>query len=249
MLVLRVCDKDLKSYNGFQWPEHGYVEALDWNPIIECRSGLHGWAWGEGNGFFSFVEEDSKWLVVDVDDNKIIPLFGMVKFPYGNVIFCGDKLNATKYIIEHGAKGIVIGATIVVDEGIVRVGDYGTAKVRTGGLAEAGFKGTAISGKYGTSNVGVFGVAITGDFGRINIRNGIATAGKYSVINCGIGSIASAGEGGRIQTEWYDYNKDHNICNRYRLAVGYIGEDGLEPNVKYKVEKGKFLKVNEEKND
>ena len=30
-IVLRVCRSDMTSYNGFIWPETGYVEAPDWD--------------------------------------------------------------------------------------------------------------------------------------------------------------------------------------------------------------------------
>jgi hypothetical protein len=38
---------------------------------------------------------------------------------------------------------------------------------------------------------------------------------------------------------WFDKSK-----NRYRLSVGYVGEDGIEPNAFYKCdETGKLIKV------
>lgn len=249
MLVLRTCNKDLKSHNGFQWPESGFVEAPDWRPTKECSYGLHGWAWGEGSIACATIDENSKWLIVDVDDDKVVYLFGMVKFPYGNVIFCGDQSSATKYIIEHGAKGIVIGATIIAEQGIVRVGDYGIAQTGNGGLAEAGSKGIAISGNCGTSNVGFDGVAVSGDFSKINTSDYCkVTAGKHSIIKCGKESVVSAGEGSRIIMEWFNYNKEPHMCTGQRIAVGYIGEDELKPNVKYTVKNGKFTETSEEKN-
>ena len=50
---------------------------------------------------------------------------------------------------------------------------------------------------------------------------GTATAGDYGT--------AQAGDGGVIRIRWND-------GERYRWAVGYIGEDGLRPNVPYRVD-------------
>ena len=41
-LILRTCNSDLTSYNGFQWPESGFVEAPDWDKTPQCGNGLHG---------------------------------------------------------------------------------------------------------------------------------------------------------------------------------------------------------------
>ena len=61
---------------------------------------------------------------------------------------------------------------------------------------------------------------------------GTATAGDYGT--------ATAGNCGTVCLRWWD-------GNRYRLAVGYIGEDGLLPNVPYKVENGKLVDAREAK--
>jgi hypothetical protein len=42
------------------------------------------------------------------------------------------------------------------------------------------------------------------------------------------GGTAAAGVGGNIQVQWWD-------GARYRVATGYVGEDGIEPNVAYHV--------------
>ncbi len=34
VLVLRTCDKNLKSHNGFQWPESGEVSTPDWRKQV-----------------------------------------------------------------------------------------------------------------------------------------------------------------------------------------------------------------------
>ncbi|MFZ1515352.1 MAG: hypothetical protein WAT21_08140, partial [Saprospiraceae bacterium] len=72
----------------------------------------------------------------------------------------------------------------------------------------------------GQATAGDFGQATAGDFGH-------ATAGEYGQ--------ATAGVGGIINITYYN--------DRYRQLIGYIREDGLEPNVTYKVEDGKFVKA------
>lgn len=80
-LVLRTCDKDGRSYNGFQWPSEGPVSCPDWDPTPRCGGGLHGLLWGEGDGSLL------SWAVV---------------------VFCGDRATAAQYVGEHGGAGRAI---------------------------------------------------------------------------------------------------------------------------------------------
>src|SRR5688572_253401 len=98
VLVLRTCAADMSAYNGFKWPESGPVECPDWDPTPRCGYGLHGALWGEGNGSLLSWEEDAKWLVVEVGASDVVELDGKVKFPRGNVLFCGDRAAATAMI-------------------------------------------------------------------------------------------------------------------------------------------------------
>jgi len=52
VLILRCCEKDGTSYNGFKWPliVGAHVEPTSWNPEAVCGNGLHGWPWGLGIG-------------------------------------------------------------------------------------------------------------------------------------------------------------------------------------------------------
>ncbi|EME90703.1 S-antigen family protein, partial [Pseudomonas aeruginosa PA21_ST175] len=47
---------------------------------------------------------------------------------------------------------------------------------------------------------------------------------------------ATAGEKGEIRIRYWDEKTE-----RYRTVIGYIGEDGLEPNVPYKLSAGRKL--------
>ena len=97
-------------------------------------------------------------------------------------------------------------------------GDYGTAT--------AGDYGTATAGDYGTATAGYYGTATAG-------HRGTATAGHRGTATAGEGGTATAGEGGTVQIKWWD--------GRWRIAIGYVGEDGIEPNVAYCVVDGKLV--------
>jgi hypothetical protein len=74
-LILKTTNPDLTSRNGFQWPDSGYVECPDWDPAPQCGNGLHGLLWGEGDGGLLNWDSDAKWLVVEVDEEDVIPYF------------------------------------------------------------------------------------------------------------------------------------------------------------------------------
>ncbi|HEQ0041921.1 TPA: hypothetical protein VDW57_005941, partial [Pseudomonas aeruginosa] len=84
------------------------------------------------------------------------------------------------------------------------------------GTATAGYKGTATAGDWGTATAGDWGTATAGDWG-----------------------TATAGEKGEVRIRYWDEKAD-----RYRTVTGYIGEDGLEPGVAYKLDDNhRFVKV------
>jgi hypothetical protein len=225
VLILRTCNADLTSYGGFVWREAGSVEAPDWDPEPECGNGLHGWLWGEGDGDLGKWEPDARWLVVSVEKSTIVDLDGKVKFPRSEVVFCGDRADATAYLAANGGAGkaIIAGTATAGDGGTATAGDAGTATAGDAGMATAGDAGTATAGSRGTATAGDAGTATAGDAG-------MATAGY--------GGTATAGEDGTIAVEWYDRAR-----GRYRKAIGVIGEDGLLPDVRYRLHGGKWEPV------
>jgi len=104
-------------------------------------------------------------------------------------------------------------------------------------MAAAGYtsgliNGTAIAGYGGTATAGIRGTATAGDYGT-------AIAGDYGTAIAGIGGTAIAGVRGIVCIRWFDHNAD-----RYRLTIGYVGEDGIEPNTPYKCDdSGKLYEV------
>ena len=223
-LILRSCSSSLTSHGGFQWPSSGPVEAPDWDggrPV--CGGKLHGFPWGEGDGRLADWNPDDRWLVVAVPADEIIDLVGKVGFRRGEVVFCGDRKEATDYLIAHGASGkAVIGAT-------VSSGDYGTSNSGYHGTSTSGDHGTSTSGGYGTSTSGFCGTSTSGKHGTSTSGDiGTSTSGDYGTSTSGICGTSISGIGGEIRIRWHD-------GTRYRTAVGYVGEGGIEPHTAYVV--------------
>ena len=225
-LVLRVCGANGESHGAFRWPlEVGaVVKAPDWNKRQECGNGLHGWLYGQGDHSVAgdrCVTPGAQWLVLEVDSASIVELGGKVKFPECIVRFVGDVKSATDYLLEHEPRSrscAVIGACRAEkqDGAMVQVGAFGTATAGDSGTATAGDRGTATAGEFGT-----------------------ATAGDRGTATAGYRGTATAGEFGVIAIEYYDAKAEV-----YRKRIGAIGEDGLEPNVAYKLDaNNKFVRA------
>ena len=249
--VLRTCRSDMTSTNGFVWPDVG-GEAVcpDWIANTECGNGLHGWLYGAGyHGCSSFTDSTAKWLVVEVDSESIVMLGGKCKFPRGVVRFAGDRKAATDFLIANeprAASVAVIGASLTVgdeqavivgplgtatagDSGTATAGDSGTATAGDSGTATAGYSGTATAGDSGTATAGDSGTATAGDSGTATAGDsGTATAGDSGTATAGYSGTATAGDRGELRIRYWDTKAE-----RYRTAVAYVGEDGIEAGVAY----------------
>jgi hypothetical protein len=130
--------------------------------------------------------------------------------------------------------------------GTANAGDYGTATAEYCGIATAGDYGTANAGDRGTATAEYYGIATVGDRGTATAGDyGTANAGDYGIANAGRYGKAVAGKDGRIQIEYYDSDS-----SRYRVAIGYIGEDRLKPDVLYKLDENhKFVEVQNQEGD
>ena len=127
--VLRTCGANMGSHGGFVWPETGPVEAPDWKPIAECGNGLHGLLDGEGDGSLLNWDDDAKWLVVAIEE--WIELGGKVKFPRGEVLYAGERAEATRRIYDLcGMKSVVAGKATAGDRGTATAGDAGTISIK-----------------------------------------------------------------------------------------------------------------------
>ncbi|MDR5775933.1 MULTISPECIES: hypothetical protein [unclassified Caballeronia] len=245
-LVLRACREDMSSGNGFKWPWAGaMVEAPDWQPTHRCGSGLHGWLHGHGDhAIGGYIEPTANWLVIEVDTDDIIELDGFCKFPRGKVVFVGTSKGAADYLLANDpcARDLpLIGAHRAVGDhravfvgalGCAIAGNCGTAMAGYRGVATVGYGGTATTGFRGESTAGVRGTAIAGD-------GGTARAGNHGTAMVGFSGKASAGEKGQISIWYWDFYE-----MRYRMKIGYIGEEDLEPNTLYTLDDNhRFIKV------
>ena len=214
--VLRNCKEGGVSHEGFTWPQGGLVEAPDWDPVPECGHGLHGWL--EAAGDFSLGHGDGApvWIVVKVRRDEVVDLGGKVKFPRGEVVYYGDVDGAVAYLASVGVCGYK-GKATAGDRGQATAGDRGQATAGYGGQATAGYGGQATAGDRGQ-----------------------ATAGDGGQATAGYGGQATAGDKGEISIRWWDPKTE-----RCRVATGYVGEDGIEPNVAYEVDNGELVKVEE----
>ena len=239
-LVLRSCSSSLTSRNGFQWPSSGPVEAPDWDGGQKvCGGKLHGFLWGEGDGRMANWSSNARWLVVAVPASEIIDLGGKVGYRRGEVVFCGDRLAATDYLIAHGASGkAVIGATVSSgDRGTSTSGDHGISTSGYRGTSTSGDRGISTSGDYGTSTSGDYGTSTSGLHGTSTSGlHGTSTSGNRGISTSGDYGTAISGSGGEIRIQWYD-------GTRYRTAVGYVGEGGIEPHTAYVVTGGQLAKA------
>lgn len=225
--MLRTVAANGTSYGGFVWPlEVGAkVVAPDWNDEAKCGGGLHGLHNGIGDGNLLNWSDDAVWIVASVKKSEIVDLGGKVKVPRCKIEHVGNRESATRFLSDAGIVGPIVG---------------GTATAGYRGTAMAGYRGTATAGDYGTATAGDYGAATAGYCGTATAEDrGTATAGYSGTATVGDEGTAMAGDEGTIVIQrWDDKRK------RHRTIVGYIGENGLEPNTPYKLDDaGNFVKA------
>jgi hypothetical protein len=221
MLVLRTSGEDGISSNGFKWPRSGHVEAIDWNNAPNCGGGLHGLPRGCGDGSLMDWSESATSQVVKVNTAQgYFEFEGKCKFASGDVVYFGELSDAIAFIALHYPDLPIVGKLATAgDNGTATAGYRGTATAGNRGTATAGYKGTATAGYYGTATAGYYGTATAG-------LEGTAIAGDNGTATAGFRGTATAGDKGIINIKYYD-------GSRYRLVIGYIGENGLLPNTPY----------------
>jgi hypothetical protein len=166
---------------------------------------------------------NAKWFVVKVLKGTCIDLIGKVKFPKGTVVYAGTREEAVKIIAEaYPGEPVVFANRHSEDDGV----------------SISGYQGTSTSGNYGTSTSGILGKSTSGICGdSISGNCGKSTSGNYGTSTSGDHGTSISGVGGTLIIKWCD-------GFRYRTAVAYVGENGIEPNVAYKLDdKGNFIKA------
>ncbi len=146
--------------------------------------------------------------------------------------------------IPEGVEVVDLGGKVKVQSCIVWVA--GTREEATSWLSErcpgaAIIGGTSTSGNRGTSTSGDGGTSTSGNDGTSTSGNdGTSTSGDYGTSTSGNGGTSTSGDGGMLAIKRWD-------GSRHRLHVAYVGENGIEPNVPYRLdEDGKFVRAEDE---
>ena len=196
--LLRTCDKDLKSYKGFQWPSSGLVSAPDWDPKPECGNGLHGLLSGEGEGSLLNNEDAAKWMVIAAVKSEVVQIDRKVKVPRAYVVFVGSKKDATDMIVKLCPGSACAFATVTSGEYGHSISGYsGHSTSGESGQSTSGYSGHSISGDYGHSTSGNFGQSTSGYSGHsISGDCGHSTSGYYGRSTSGYSGHSISGEYG-----------------------------------------------------
>ncbi len=133
-----------------------------------------------------------------------------------------------------------MGTSTSGDGGTSTSGNRGTSTSGYMGTSTSGNRGTSTSGNRGTSTSGYMGTSTSGDVGTSTSGNrgtstsgymGTSTSGDRGTSTSDIGGTSTSGIGGVISIFYWD-----NKTNRRKVMIGYIGENGLKPNVAYRLD-------------
>ena len=247
-LVLRTCKADGTSYGDFQWPTEigSIVKCPDWKPTKECGNGLHGLLDGLGDLFLLSSSIDAIWQVVEVDRSQCIELGGKVKFPECKLVYSGDMLGALMLFVDYNVQQLksdddCAGLVSTEDYSHLAASGYNSRLAASGYGNQLAVSGTnsQLAASGNNSQLAASGnnsqLAASGDFSRV-VTSGyycrLSASGKGSIVMCaGDANTVSAGENGTIVL-----SKWNNIAKRHEVRVGYIGENGLKPNVAYELD-------------
>jgi hypothetical protein len=171
---------------------------------------------------------------------------GFALSEYGNAQTGRRGIAATRG--SRSAKAGNLGVAVTYEFGQAEAGIRGVAVVETGGTAEVSNnyavavarEGVAIAGNRSCALALPGREALAGDKGLAiswgdMVGAGQAEAGEGGVAIIDAGGTAAAGEGGVILVRYYD-------GQRYRFAIGYVGEEGIKPGIPYGVDQhGKLV--------
>ena len=252
-LVIRTCQKDGTSHNGFKWPGEIDVEvsAPDWKPTAQCGNGLHGLADGWGD-WTLLGDLDATWQVLKVKRSEMIEISEKVKFPRCLQVYVGDMATAMALISKWQVKLLCAAAT-TVPSSVSATGDLSDGGERrkqigsSGDAAKIGSSGDAAqigssgdAAKIGSSGdaakIGSSGYAA--QIGSSGYAAQIEALGEGAAVAvAGLGAKVSVGLNGSVAVAYRDR------LDRIRFAVGYEGE-GLGAGLWYRVDAdGKFVEV------
>jgi hypothetical protein len=264
-LIMKVVNADGTTHGGFVWPltVGATVEAP------ECGNGLHGWLNGEGYIDAADICPGSIWLLVGVR-TKLLDLGAKVRFRKGTILAVGTAQEIAAEIIRRRPGSRPHYGTHATGEGGTARGGYGSTVTGGRGCTITGGDGSAVSGGACSDATGGAGSVVSGGAGS-TVRGGhgarivggdrseltvgwggralgsdyctivggcwsVLIGGKGCAITGGTDSAVTGGLGSVFRVEWLD------PYATLRTAVAYVGEDGILPDVPYRVdESGKFV--------
>jgi hypothetical protein len=120
---------------------------------------------------------------------------------------------------------ITFGDAIGADRAIMTGGDRATLTGGVGSTLTGGDRSTLTGGDWATLTGGYLAKL---------------TGGDRATLTGGVGSTLTGGDRSTLISKWYDCKTD-----KTRVAVAYVGENGIKPGVKYHVVNGVFEEVAE----
>ena len=224
-------DKSLKC-RGFQF-EVGQTYEHE-GEVAACKSGFH--ACENPLDVWSYYPLDSRYAVVDLsgevsrhdDDSKIAAARITISAEIGLPQIISDGISYLMGLCK-GAFALKPDAAASGDGSKLAASGYGSQLAASGNdsqLAASGYGSQLAASGNGSQ------LAASGNDSQL------AASGDDSVcMSAGCGAAVRAGEGGAIAITYHD-------GTRYRIAVAYVGEGGIEPHVDYRVtDSGEFIKA------
>ncbi len=148
-------------------------------------------------------------MVVAVDSATVVHIGGKAKAPKAEVVFCGQRDEAVAYLLSNGGAGkAVVYARITGGDNSTLTGGYGSTLT-------GGDNSTLTGGDHST---------LTGG------HRSTLTGGDHSTLTGGYGSTLTGGDNSTLQFYRWD-----SMANRRRVVVAYVGEDGIEAGVAYRL--------------
>jgi hypothetical protein len=200
--IIRTCNSDFTSHNGFRWPALGEVVCPDFDAAKECGAGLFGFLNGCGKGWLAAWSGKPQWLLVAVPSDTIIDFGDKVKFPSGEVVFSSQDQLAVIAELERlnpETKHMdVIGRPLppLKQPTFKQVRHEYNERRRIEFLQKMnakGYRGTSTSGELDTSNSGCFGRSASR-------HNGTSTSGDYGTSVSGMRGASIVGIHGKAKS-------------------------------------------------
>lgn len=216
-LGLRSNNSDNRSYEGFQWVKKGKIKCPDWKKNDRCGNGLHLLPKGLGDSYLLRWEENPLWLVCKYDDRYAIDLNKKIKVPSCEVIYCGNRAEATAILYkQYGNIGI---------HGLVyESGDL--ANIVGGNLSniKVGNK-SSVTVKNDSTVLGGHALKVNGGHRcyLIGQHSSILTSGRNSILIGGSNTIFNGQDGA---TFIHKINGKTTTCQ--------VGYDNIKPSCCYK---------------